>query len=124
MPVATMIGSGAAKRKNSFQRAAEPTRLTLRGGDRMPRLEAIVHGLVQGVFFRHHTCHQAQSLGLAGTVENRPDGTVHVIAEGERESLEKLCQWLHVGPDLAVVERVDVLCNEPTGAWTDFRITR
>jgi acylphosphatase len=90
----------------------------------MARLEAIVHGLVQGVFFRHHTQLQARELCLTGSVENCPDGAVRVIAEGKKESLERLCQWLHVGPELAVVACVDVQWDEPTGSLAGFRILR
>jgi acylphosphatase len=88
------------------------------------RLEAIVHGLVQGVFFRHDTRVQAARLGLTGTVRNLPDGTVRVIAEGPRERLEALLEWLRHGPELAEVQRVDSEWLEATGALSDFRIAR
>ena len=88
------------------------------------RLEAHVHGLVQGVFFRHHTRLRAQALYLSGSVENRPDGTVRVIAEGEREPLEQLLQWLYEGPELAVVDRVDCYWSESTDSFSGFGILR
>ena len=88
------------------------------------RLEAHVYGLVHGVFFRHHTCLRAQALNLSGSVENRPDGTVRVIAEGERDSLEQLLQWLIEGPELAVVNRVDSYWGEPTDSFSGFGILR
>jgi acylphosphatase len=88
------------------------------------RLEATVHGFVQGVFFRHNTRVEATRLGLAGTVRNRPDGTVGVIAEGPRGRLDCLLSWLHRGPELAEVERVDVEWKDATGACSDFRIVR
>ncbi|MDD4904019.1 MAG: acylphosphatase, partial [Candidatus Bipolaricaulis sp.] len=58
------------------------------------RLEARVHGRVQGVFFRQNTLTQARRLGLVGTVQNDPDGSVFVAAEGERLALERLLEWL------------------------------
>ena len=88
------------------------------------RLEAHVHGLVHGVFFRHHAQLRAQALNLSGSVENCPDGTVRVIAEGERESVEKLLLWLYQGPELACVERVDVEWGEFTGSYRNFRVLR
>ena len=88
------------------------------------RLEAHVHGLVQGVFFRHDTCLRAQALGLSGSIENRPDGTVHVIAEGERDSLELLLRWLHEGSELAMVSRVESCWREFTDSFTGFEILR
>ena len=88
------------------------------------RMDVTVHGLVQGVFFRHHTRLKALDLGLAGSVVNRPDGTVVVIAEGPRDSLEKLLSWLAHGPELAVVERVDVTWRECPVSRVGFRILR
>ena len=88
------------------------------------RLDAIVHGFVQGVFFRHNTRIQATELGLIGTVQNLPDGTVRVIAEGPRGRLDRLLAWLRQGPELAVVERVDVEWRDATGTHTMFRILR
>ena len=90
----------------------------------MNQLEAHVHGLVQGVFFRYSTQCQAQLLGLVGWVENTPDGSVHVIAEGRREALEALLAWLHVGPELATVSRVEATWHEATHAFTGFAIRR
>ena len=91
---------------------------------RSARLEAIVHGLVQGVFFRHSTRIEAARLGLTGTVRNLPDGTVGVIAEGTRERLDRLVTWLDRGPELAVVDRVEVKWADAAGTYADFRIVR
>jgi len=88
------------------------------------RLDAIVHGLVQGVFFRHNTRIQATELGLIGTVRNLPDGTVRVIAEGPRDRLNRLLDWLRQGPELAVVEKVDAEWRDATATYSDFRIVR
>jgi acylphosphatase len=71
------------------------------------RLEAIVHGWVQGVGFRWHTRDLARRLGLQGYVRNRPDRTVEVVAEGPELALRELLAYLEAGPAGAVVERVD-----------------
>ncbi len=86
------------------------------------RCEAVVHGLVQGVNFRYFTRREASQLGLVGWVRNRWDGTVEVVAEGERSQLEKFLAWLHHGPSAAVVERVEVNWIEATGEFTHFEI--
>lgn len=86
------------------------------------RLSAIVHGLVQGVNFRFYTRRQASLLGLVGYVRNRWDGTVEVVAEGQREMLERLLDWLHVGPRSAVVERVDARWGEATSEFNRFEV--
>lgn len=88
------------------------------------RLEAHVHGLVQGVFYRHFTQLTAQGLGITGSVTNQPDGTVLVIAEGSREKLETLLEWLNHGPELARVERVDVEWRQSQSTEMEFRILR
>ncbi|MDD5219547.1 MAG: acylphosphatase [Candidatus Bipolaricaulis sp.] len=88
------------------------------------RLEARVHGRVQGVFFRQNTLTQAGRLGLVGTVQNDPDGSVFVAAEGERLALERLLEWLSRGPERASVERVEAVWLEPVGRSTEFRILR
>lgn len=87
------------------------------------RLEATVSGKVQDVWFRKFTKQKAQGLGLRGEVRNLPDGNVHVIAEGMHTRLEKLLEYLHLGPKDASVEKVDVAWKEPQGAHTTFDIT-
>lgn len=88
------------------------------------RLEARAHGRVQGVFFRQNTVAQARRLGLVGTVENDPDGTVFVVAEGDRAALETLLDWLHHGPEQASVERVEAAWLAPTCRYVGFDILR
>ncbi len=85
---------------------------------------ATVHGLVQGVFFRHHTRLRAVELGLTGTVENLPDGTVRVVAQGPRPKIESLLAWLTTGPPLATVDRVETVWSSPSGRLSAFCILR
>jgi acylphosphatase len=76
-------------------------------------LHAIVHGRVQGVFFRASTQDEALRLGLCGWARNLPDGTVEVLASGPAEGLHELLVWLHQGPGTARVDRVDVEWRAP-----------
>ena len=73
----------------------------------MIRRQFTVHGKVQGVWFRAGTREQALALGLSGSARNLADGSVLVQAQGESDALEALEQWLHQGPPLANVTRVD-----------------
>ncbi|MDD3311725.1 acylphosphatase [Pseudodesulfovibrio sp.] len=73
----------------------------------MTELRAVVHGMVQGVWFRGWTCDAARELGLSGWVRNRRDGAVELAARGGREALERFLARLHEGPPLARVSRVD-----------------
>ena len=68
----------------------------------------VVHGRVQGVFFRDSCRQEAERLGVAGWVRNEPDGTVAGLFEGSPEAVEQLVSWCRRGPRHARVERVDV----------------
>ena len=88
--------------------------MTNRASPEHRHFEAVVHGIVQGVFFRYSTKREADRLGIVGTVRNWPDGTVRVDASGDPERLDEFLGWLHRGPTHAVVERVDVTwCSDP-----------
>ncbi|MEM4390050.1 MAG: acylphosphatase [Candidatus Micrarchaeia archaeon] len=89
----------------------------------MARLHLRVYGLVQGVFFRASTEDVARGLGLTGWVRNVSDGSVEVIAEGEREALEKLLAWCRKGPPGARVSKVDFEWQAFRGEFADFRTT-
>jgi len=83
-------------------------------------VQAVVHGRVQGVFFRAFASRQAKELGLTGYVRNLPEGAVEVQAEGERKQLKKLIDILKVGPPIAKVERVVTNWSEYTGSHSNF----
>jgi acylphosphatase len=66
----------------------------------------LVHGKVQGVFFRHSTRLQAERLAIRGTARNLPDGSVEVLARGTAPAIQELRVWLHRGPAQARVDAV------------------
>jgi len=76
----------------------------------------VVHGNVQGVFFRDTTRRRAGSRGVSGWVRNRPDGTVEALFEGDPDAVESMVAFTRDGPRGARVERVDVSEAEPEGA--------
>jgi len=76
---------------------------------------AVVHGRVQGVFFRDTVRRAAKQRGVAGWAANRADGTVEVWLEGETDGVESMLRVLRDGPPRAQVERVDVDEVEPEG---------
>lgn len=85
------------------------------------RCRAVVSGRVQGVFFRD-TCERvATGLGVSGWVRNRTDGTVEVVAEGERAAVDDLLAWCRDGPPRARVDRVEVT-DEPPAGERGFRV--
>ena len=87
------------------------------------RLQIIVRGRVQGVFFRASTQREARRLGLTGWVMNRRDGSVEVVAEGDEGLLRELLAYCQRGPSAARVEKVDVRWRKYAGEFADFRIT-
>ena len=85
-------------------------------------LKAVVYGRVQGVFFRAFVSQKANELGLKGYVRNMQGGSVEVLAEGEKDKLEKLVGYLKAGPSHARVEKVVSDWTEITGNHTVFEI--
>jgi acylphosphatase len=85
------------------------------------RARVVIHGHVQGVFFRDSTSRRALHEGVAGWVRNRPDGAVEAVFEGEAEAVERLVRFSEQGPRGASVERVERVDETPEGE-TGFSI--
>jgi acylphosphatase len=90
----------------------------------MQRIEAIVKGKVQGVFFRAFVQAEALKLGLTGFVQNLSDGSVKVVAEGEKPLLEKLVKQLWKGSPASKVEEVLVEWKNALNCFKSFEIKR
>jgi acylphosphatase len=86
------------------------------------RVTIIVRGRVQGVFFRRATAEQARSLGLKGWARNLIDGSVEIIAEGNRHNLEILLAWTHHGPSYARVDAVQARWQAYQEEFAQFRV--
>ena len=84
------------------------------------RLDAVIHGRVQGVGYRYFVRLEAHRLGIDGWVANRPDGGVACRAEGDRAKLEVFLEALRDGPPGAFVERIDVTWSTVTGGSSGF----
>jgi acylphosphatase len=92
-------------------------------GDKV-RVHLIIDGRVQGVYFRASAWEQAIQLGVKGWVRNRADGSVELLAEGERRKIEDLVSWCHHGPPGAHVHHVGLEWQEFQNEFREFRITR
>ncbi|UYM04191.1 acylphosphatase [Solicola gregarius] len=75
----------------------------------------VVHGRVQGVFFRDTCRREATRLGVAGYIRNEPDGTVSAEFEGAPVAVDAMIAWMRQGPRHAVVDRADVEEISPSG---------
>ncbi len=91
-------------------------------GEQRKQLRAVVHGRVQGVSFRYYTLEKAENLGLVGYVRNLWDRTVEVVAEGPERDLLDLLSWLHHGPSMARVTRVDMQWQPATDQYRAFEV--
>jgi acylphosphatase len=85
------------------------------------RRRVVVHGHVQGVFFRETARRRALSAGLAGWIRNVPNGTVEAVFEGEPDAVERLVDFCREGPRGARVEWLDVAAEEPE-RLADFQV--
>ena len=81
----------------------------------MIRRRVVVHGLVQGVFFRDTVRRAAVREGVAGWVRNNGDGTVEAVFEGAPEAVERVVALTHEGPRGARVDRVETWEERPEG---------
>jgi acylphosphatase len=89
----------------------------------MTRRRVVVHGRVQGVWFRDSMRREAERLGVAGWVRNLPDGSVEAAIEGDDDAVERLVAWCEHGPSGARVSRVEAH-DEPPEGLREFRIAR
>ena len=69
----------------------------------------IIRGKVQRVGFRYSVVDFVMQgkLPIVGYVRNMPDGSVHVVAQGDIESLKELNRFCTKGPPRAEVREVD-----------------
>ncbi len=86
------------------------------------QIECIITGRVQGVLYRHFAMRRARSFGLFGLVDNPPDGTVHIIAQGDQSELDKYIEELKKGSIFSKVESVDVKWSNSDKVFPDFSI--
>jgi len=79
------------------------------------RRRVVVHGLVQGVFFRDSVRRQASRTGVSGWVRNTAEGAVEGVFEGAPEAVERLVAFCRDGPRGARIDRVEVIDETAEG---------
>jgi acylphosphatase len=84
--------------------------------------QIVIHGRVQGVYFRAFTRDEARSLGLTGWVRNLWDGGVEACFEGDKEKVDQMVAWCWHGFPPSRVEQVDVTYGPYSGAFDSFQI--
>ncbi|MEX2103482.1 MAG: acylphosphatase [Gaiellaceae bacterium] len=79
------------------------------------RKRVVIHGQVQGVFFRDTARRLAAQHGVSGWARNNRNGTVEAVFEGEPGAVERLVAFAREGPHGAIVQRVDVHDEDEEG---------
>jgi len=79
------------------------------------RVNVVVSGRVQGVWFRQSTAARAAEIGVDGWVRNLDDGRVEAAFEGSPASVDLAVEYVRDGPERARVDSVDVTPEPPTG---------
>lgn len=82
-----------------MQDSCEPRAITRR---------LMIHGRVQGVYYRASAQAEALRLGLGGWVRNRATGEVEALVSGPEASVSAFIEWARNGPPAARVDRVDI----------------
>jgi acylphosphatase len=82
----------------------------------------MVHGIVQGVGFRHYVATQATKLGVCGYVRNLPNGNVETEAHGQRSVVEEFISLVKIGPLSAHVRDVEVEWKKFNNRYEYFEI--
>jgi len=90
--------------------------------EKSARIHVYVSGIVQGVGFRFFVFQYGVNLNLAGWVRNRYDGSVEVIAEGPRETLQIFLDKIRSGPEMAQVDQMHVDWQVVTHEFSEFTI--
>lgn len=90
--------------------------------NRMLEMHVVFSGQVQGVGFRYTAKRYAIELGLNGTVQNLPNGSVELIAQGSRSLLEKLVQLLDEEAFPQKITEKKIQFGEIASSFPDFRI--
>ena len=86
------------------------------------RVSIWVDGKVQGVGFRYFVQAEAASHRLTGYVKNLPDGRVEIDLEGKKKDLEKIIEWIRIGPPGSRVSDLRLSWDDYDGKYGDFSI--
>ena len=86
------------------------------------RRRLVIHGHVQGVFFRDSLRDCARSHGVAGWARNCPDGTLEAVLEGDPAAVAEVLSFCETGPREARVERVEAFDDVAPEGLSGFEV--
>jgi acylphosphatase len=88
----------------------------------MKQIHIFIHGDVQGVGYRSWMKQKAQELHLTGWVKNREDSAVEAIIQGNDEHVMQMVSLCKKGPDVAWVEKVEIIEGLPDLHLVSFEV--
>lgn len=88
----------------------------------MKAIRVIATGKVQGVCYRESTRAEANRIGVSGWVSNLPDGSVEAVLQGDLQDIEQLVNWMEMGPQFAIVEKLEVEDIEIAELFSSFSV--
>lgn len=87
----------------------------------MRRVQVIIKGQVQGVFFRTSIAEQAKKLKINGWVKNS-NNYVEAIFEGKDEAVANMLEFCLIGPKGAKVKSLEIDEEPYVGDYNSFEI--
>ena len=87
----------------------------------MDRMECIVFGRVQGVFFRTNTINASRNFKVKGFVKNLPSGEVQITAEGEKKELENFLNTVK-NFTFTKIDKIETAWKKPENKFKEFKI--
>ena len=87
-------------------------------------MQVIYSGNVQGVGFRYTVRHVASGFDVTGTVRNRPDGAVELLAEGAKDELGAFRQAIRESGMDHFIRDEAVSWGEAKNEFRGFEIVR
>lgn len=84
------------------------------------RLTLIVHGNVQKSDYRGRVMSIAKTMNITGIAENLSDGTVKIVAEGDRFNIERFIEEIDIRNFLIKVSKIDIKEEKYKGEYENF----
>lgn len=88
------------------------------------RVNIIVSGKVQGVYFRAAAQKQAQKLGVTGWTRNLATGEVEIHAVGTQSAIAEMIRWSHKGSLFSKVKQVQITELAEGEMFTEFEVRK
>lgn len=92
------------------------------GGKNLKQLHLIVSGHVQGVGFRYYAQTIALAKQITGWVRNRSDGSVEIVAEGDKDHIDNYLSSIKLGSPFSTVESIEVTEQDIINHFNSFTI--